>query len=175
MTVEARLAGTLLREARQRAGLTQVELARRGGVRQSVVSAYESGARQPSLPTLARLIEAGGMRLDVQVRRRRGAGISRLTGPLGRRVRASRADIVTAVAAHGARNVRVFGSVARGQDTADSDVDLVVDIPHGMSLIGLGRLESDLRELLNTDVDLVPSDGLKPDVAAAVLAEAISL
>ena len=53
-------AGSLLRQARQRAGLSQVELAAKAGVTQSVISAYESGHRQPSLPTLAALIEAAG-------------------------------------------------------------------------------------------------------------------
>jgi transcriptional regulator with XRE-family HTH domain len=50
-------AAALLRDARLRAGLSQAELGRRAGVTQSVVSAYESGARQPSVPTLARLVE----------------------------------------------------------------------------------------------------------------------
>ena len=53
-------AGTLLRQARRRAGLSQAELATQAGVTQSVVSAYESGQRQPSIPVLARLIEAAG-------------------------------------------------------------------------------------------------------------------
>jgi transcriptional regulator with XRE-family HTH domain len=61
-------AGSVLREARRRAGLSQVELARRAGVTQSVVSAYESGARQPSVPTLARLVGATGFELELQLR-----------------------------------------------------------------------------------------------------------
>src|SRR5579884_4509498 len=60
-------AGQVLRDARVRAGLSQVELARRAGVTQSVVSAYESGARQPSLPTLQRLVQATGCELKVLV------------------------------------------------------------------------------------------------------------
>jgi len=65
--------------------------------------------------------------------------------------------------------VRVFGSVARGQDTADSDVDLLVDLAPGTGLLGLGRLEHDLNELLGIRVDLVPADDLNPDVAREVL------
>jgi len=61
--------GTLLRDARRRCGLTQAELARRAGVTQSVISAYESGARQPSLPTLARLVAAIGLELAIGVRK----------------------------------------------------------------------------------------------------------
>ena len=61
MTLEWRsAAAALLRDARRRAGLTQAELGRRAGVPQSMVSAYESGQRQPALPTLARLVEAAG-------------------------------------------------------------------------------------------------------------------
>lgn len=62
-------AALLLREARLRAGLSQVELASRAGVTQSMVSAYESGSRQPSWPTLARLVLATGFELDVRLRR----------------------------------------------------------------------------------------------------------
>jgi DNA-binding XRE family transcriptional regulator len=60
MHSETATAGDLLRQARQGAGLSQVELAARAGVTQSVISAYESGHRQPSLPTLTALIEAAG-------------------------------------------------------------------------------------------------------------------
>jgi transcriptional regulator with XRE-family HTH domain len=58
-------AAVLLRDARYCAGLSQVEIGRRVGVTQSVVSAYESGARQPSVPTLARLVAATGLELDM--------------------------------------------------------------------------------------------------------------
>ena len=58
-------AGALLREARLRSGLTQAELARRAGVTQSVISAYESGRRQPALTTLASLIWSAGLEMTV--------------------------------------------------------------------------------------------------------------
>ena len=57
------MAGTLLRQARKRAGLSQVGLATRAAVAQSVISAYESGQRQPSLPALTRLVDAAGFEL----------------------------------------------------------------------------------------------------------------
>jgi predicted transcriptional regulator len=60
-------AGGLLRRARVGAGLSQAELAFRAGVAQSVISAYEAGRRQPSLPTLARLIDAAGCDLVVDI------------------------------------------------------------------------------------------------------------
>ena len=69
MHPELLTAGALLRQARRRAGLTQVELAVRAGVTQSVISAYESGQRQPSIPALARLIEAAGFELTLGLRR----------------------------------------------------------------------------------------------------------
>jgi transcriptional regulator with XRE-family HTH domain len=127
-------AAAVLLVARKQAGLSQVELASRAGVTQSVISAYESGRRQPSLPTPAALIEATGYQLDVSVQEPAG-NLGRLTGPVGRRVRRHRAEMVAA-AAHGVANLRVFASVARSQDRADSDVDLLADIPAGMGLLG---------------------------------------
>jgi hypothetical protein len=167
MASEDLTAGALLRQARQRAGLSQVELAAKAGVTQSVISAYESGHRQPSLPTLAALIEAAGYELTAAVRRHPGR-LSRLSGPVGRRVRRRRHDLVAAAAAHGVHGLGVFGSVARGQDRHDSDVDLLADLPPGMSLFGLARLQADLEAILGSRVDLVPAADLKPDVRARV-------
>ena len=62
------MAGALLRRARTGAGLSQAELAARAGSTQSVISAYESGHRQPALPTLAALIEAAGYELSLTSR-----------------------------------------------------------------------------------------------------------
>ena len=60
--------------------------------------------------------------------------------------------------------LRVFGSVARGEDRPDSDVDLLADLPAGMSLFGLGRVQADLEAIVGTRVDLVPAEDLKPAV-----------
>jgi DNA-binding XRE family transcriptional regulator len=68
-SMEPATAGALLRQARKRAGLSQVDLAARAGVTQSVISAYESGQRQPSLPALARLVDAAGFELTLGLRR----------------------------------------------------------------------------------------------------------
>ena len=76
----------MLRQARKQASLSQVDLASRAGVTQSVISAYQSGQRQPSLPTLARLIDAAGFELTLGLRRPPGR-LRRLSGPVGRRVR----------------------------------------------------------------------------------------
>ena len=80
-----------------------------------------------------------------------------------------------AAASRGATNLRVFGSVARGEDTEASDIDLLVDLAPGTGLLGLIGLQRELAELLGKDVDLVPASGLKADVRDAVFAEAIDL
>ena len=165
--MEPATAGALLRQARKLAGLSQMDLAARAGVTQSVISAYESGQRQPSLPALARLIDAAGFELTL--------GLRRLSGPVGRRVRRHREDLVAAAAAHGVSNLRVFGSVARGEDRADSDVDLLADFPPGLSLFGLGRLEAELEGILGTRVDLIPAADLKPGARERVESDLIAL
>ena len=71
--MEPASAGALLRQARKQAGLSQVDLAGRAGVTQSVISAYESGQRQPSLPALARLVSAAGFELTLGLRGRPAA------------------------------------------------------------------------------------------------------
>jgi uncharacterized protein len=167
-------AGTLLRAARTAAGLSQAELAARAGVTQSVISVYESGHRQPALPTLAALVEAAGARLDVRVRRQ-SAPLTRLSGPLGKRLRRNRTAVLRAAASHGVRISGVFGSVARGEDRADSDVDLLVTLPPAMGLFDLGRVAEELQVLLNARVDLVPAADLKPGVRENVLNELIPL
>ena len=70
-------------------------------------------------------------------------------------------------------NVRVFGSVARGDNTGASDVDLLVTPHAGCSLFDLGGLLEDLQELLGCRVDLVTEDGLKPRLRERVLREAV--
>ena len=76
---------------------------------------------------------------------------------------------------YGARRVRVFGSVARRQDDADSDIDFLVDMEPGRSLLDLGGLLSDLEKLLNTKVDVVTERGLRDRIRARVLNEAVTL
>lgn len=156
-------AAAVLKGARKRARLSQAELARRAGVTQSVISAYESGRRQPSVPTLAALVEAAGYELEVSVREPQ-RNLGKLTGPVGRRVRQHRAELVAAAAAHGVVNLRVFGSVTRGEDRQDSDVDLLADVPAGMGLLGLGRVAQELEAIVGARVDLVPAGQLKPSV-----------
>lgn len=100
---------------------------------------------------------------------------ARLSGPVGRRVAASRAQVRRIAEAYGVEVKGVFGSVARGTDRADSDVDLLVDLPEGMGLFTLGKLRGELEAALGRPVDLVPLDGLKPDVRDRVLGELLTL
>jgi uncharacterized protein len=167
-------AGRLLREARRRAGLSQTDLAARAGVTQSVISAYESGHRQPAIPTLTALIEATGHELVLSLRQE-PQGLARLSGPVGRRVRRNRHKLIAAAAAHGITGLQVFGSVARGDDRPDSDVDLLADLPPGLGLFGLGRLEAELEDILSTRVDLAPAGSLKPQVRERVEHELVPL
>jgi len=86
-----------------------------------------------------------------------------------------RDDILSIAEHHGARNVRVFGSVARGDARPDSDVDILVDIEPGRSLFDLGGLLSELQTLLGVDVDGVTEKGLRPRIRAQVMREAVPL
>ncbi len=76
---------------------------------------------------------------------------------------------------HGATNVRVFGSVSRGEAHASSDVDFLVDLDERRSLFDLGGLLTDLQELLGCRVDVVTEKGLRSRIRERVLREAISL
>jgi uncharacterized protein len=167
-------AGALLRRARVAAGLSQAELAARAGVTQSVISAYESGHRQPALRTLAALIEAADHELviDVQEQPRR---LGRLSGPVGQRGRRRRQDLIAAAAAHGVTNLRVFGSVARGADHSDSDLGLLADLPQGMGLLGLGRVQDELEAIVGSRVDLVPAGDLKPGIRERARRDLVAL
>jgi predicted nucleotidyltransferase len=86
-----------------------------------------------------------------------------------------RAEILAVAARHGARNLRVFGSVARGDARPDSDIDILVDMEPGRSLFDLGGLLIDLQTLLGVDVDVVTEAGLRPRIRAEVLREAVPL
>ena len=79
------------------------------------------------------------------------------------------------IASHGLRGVRVFGSVARGDEGPGSDIDLLVDVPPGVGLFELGRCQSELESLLEATVELIPAADLKAGVAADALAEACEL
>ena len=76
---------------------------------------------------------------------------------------------------HGARNVRVFGSIARGDATDESDVDFLVEMDEGRSLLDLVGLWQDLQDLLGRKVDVITDGGISPYLRAKILAEAVPL
>ena len=83
-----------------------------------------------------------------------------------------RDEILRIAAEHGAQNIRVFGSVARGEDDEKSDVDFLVDMEKGRSLLDMGGLLMDLRDLLGRNVDVVTPEGLRARIRERVLREA---
>jgi predicted nucleotidyltransferase len=98
-----------------------------------------------------------------------------LAGPLGRRLSTHRREVLDIAAAHRITNLRVFGSVARGEDRPDSDIGLLVELPDGMGLLGLGRARAEFERVLDARVDLIPAGDLKPDVARTIAAESVPL
>ncbi len=144
-------AGTALREAVGRAadgGLTQKQIA------QAI------GRSQPEVSRLIRIYR--GTRFQPR-------------SPLGRILAGHRDQVVALAHAHRACNVRVFGSVVRGDDDDSSDIDLLVDLEPGADLYDLAGLDIEIERLLGHSVDVVPSRMLKPVVAASALADAIQL
>jgi predicted nucleotidyltransferase len=91
------------------------------------------------------------------------------------RLRQHRDAILRLAAKHGARNVRIFGSVARGDADQHSDVDFLVEMEPGRSLFDLGGLQYDLEALLGCRVDVVTERGLKARMRSRVLHEAVPL
>ena len=90
-------------------------------------------------------------------------------------LQAKREDVLRLAEQYGAHNVRIFGSVARGEDDDQSDIDLLVDMEPGRSLLDLGALLMDLRELLDCKVDVVTERSLRERMRERVLREAVTL
>lgn len=157
--------------ARARAGLTQAQLARAAGTSQPTLAAYESGAKSPSVRTLDRIVRAAGASLEVTLHE---APVAR--GPLLSELRARAHDIREAARRHGIRNVRVFGSAARGEETSASDIDLLVDFDaakHG--ILPLAGFASDVRAILGREVDATVPELLRDEVRRRALTEAVPL
>jgi uncharacterized protein len=142
-----------LRAERERAGLSQARLAELAGIAASNLSAYESG-RRPASPAMLERIRAAMVRPSD-------------------RLSAHRGEVLATLERNGARNPRVFGSIARGEDTPASDIDLLVDVrpEDAWTFVSTAR---ELTELLGVRVDVITERALQekhPDV----LAEAVAL
>lgn len=103
------------------------------------------------------------------------AGSNSNVGDAMGELQAEMAVILQIAAAHGARNVRVFGSEARGEARHGSDVDLLVDMDPDRSLLDLVGLGQDLEDLLGRRVDVITTRSVHPAMRATILAEARSL
>ena len=95
--------------------------------------------------------------------------------PLDELLQEKREDILRIAIKRGASNVRIFGSIARGEADAESDIDLLVDLEPGRSLFDLGGLLMDLQDLLGHKVDVVTEKGLRERIREHVLKEAVPL
>lgn len=91
------------------------------------------------------------------------------------RLRAQRDVILALAERHGVRNVRIFGSVVRGDDRPDSDVDVLVDVGPGRSLLDIIGFEQDLSDLLRRRVEVLTDRGLSPRLQHRILQEAAPL
>ncbi|BAY52767.1 hypothetical protein NIES2134_121530 [Thermostichus vulcanus NIES-2134] len=91
------------------------------------------------------------------------------------RLQAKRQEVLRVAAKYGARNVRVFGSVARGEADAESDIDFLVELEPGRTLFDLGGLQYELEQLLGCRVDVVTERGLKARIRDRVVQEAMLL
>ena len=87
----------------------------------------------------------------------------------------NRRKVLRIAAEHGARNVRVFGSIARGQGRPDSDIDLLVDLEPGRSLVDIVAIKQDLEDLLGRKIDVVTEAAISPYIRDRVLKEAVSV
>lgn len=85
-----------------------------------------------------------------------------------------RAEVIELARRHRAHNVRVFGSAVRGEDTARSDIDLLVDLEPAATLFDLAELRAHLVDLLGVEVDVVPSGANSP-VMDRIISEAVPL
>ena len=168
-----------IRRARSDAKLSQVNLAARAGTSQPALARYETGAALPTLPTLERLLAACGRRLEIQTPPARPStsvtSVRGRLGPQAESLRIHRSQLLDAADKHGVGRLRVFGSLARGETKADSDIDLLVNLKPGRTLINLAAFQREAGEILDLPVDVATVDMLKPRIRDEVLDEALPL
>lgn len=136
--------GDQLRDARLSAGLTQVQLAHRAGTSQSRLSSYEQGRVIPNRSTKVRLLRSTRIRPSQVIEEMRD-------------------EILEIAEENGLRNVRVFGSIARREDTVKSDIDLLVTPGPRASLLDISAFLEGVREVTGFDVDVVSDRAVSKD------------
>jgi predicted nucleotidyltransferase len=90
-------------------------------------------------------------------------------------IKENRKKIHEIASKHGAQNIRLFGSLARGDGRNDSDVDLLVTMQPGSSLLDIIAIKQDLEDVLDRKVDVVTEDSLSPYIREEVLDKAVNL
>ena len=91
------------------------------------------------------------------------------------KIKAHRQEILDIAKKYGASNIRIFGSVARGEAGPDSDYDFLIELEPGRSAFEIGGLLMDLQDLLGAKVDIVTDRGLNKHIREKVLKEAIAV
>lgn len=124
---------------------------------------------------LERLLNATGHDLALEIRMQVGGVRSLPNTSMGRRLHAQREAIRAIVASHGGAGTHVFGSVARGDDDSESDVDLLVDLPERSGILTVGAIAREVERILGVDVDIVPTASLKPETRKRIESEAVEL
>lgn len=164
-------AAQIIARAREEAGLTQTQLAQAAGTSQSAIAAYESGAKSPSVRTLNKVVRACGLGIVVEL-----VPASPAQGTLLSEVRSHQEELRQAAISKRIRNLRLFGSTARGDSHADSDVDFLVDFdPSKEGLLPLIAFQREAESILGKSVDVSTPEILDDKVRKQALMEAVPL
>lgn len=162
--------GNRIAAARRAGGMTQEALAKAVSLDRTALSKIEGGRRNLSSSELSRIARVLGRPLEWFL-----ADPPRSQRILLRDLRKRRTAILRIAERHGARSVRVFGSVARGESDTGSDIDLLVKMKPGSSLLDQAAMLLELSDFLGRDVDVVTEEGLRDRIRARVSRDAISL
>lgn len=149
-------------------GLSRRALALRAGVRPETVSRIASRGTC-DFATLERLAAAAGLRLGLQDE------VPHVAGQARGEVLRKQALVRTLAKAYGARSVELFGSAARNEDGPGSDLDFLVELEPGRSMLDLIGLAEDLQEALGRKVEAVTTSGLKPRVLKEARRDAVRI
>jgi uncharacterized protein len=162
----------LIRDARIRAKLSQAALADRAKTSQPAIARYEAGAASPSLSTLERILAASNSSLVLSAPQKGRRARQASSGRRLALIRGLRDRLQATAGRHGIRNLRVFGSVARGEETPESDVDFLVDLDPERTLLDVIGFQQEAEDILGTGVDVAVPRMMKARVRARAMREA---
>ena len=94
---------------------------------------------------------------------------------LSKTLKNSREEILNIAGKYGAKNIRVFGSVARGEEKQGSDIDIIVEMKQGSSLLDIIAIKQDIEDLLGRKVDVITEASISPYIRTEILREAVNL